>query len=96
LKYNNSTLQKIEKLIAEALYILRNERGTFQSGYCLLEQKKVIVINKFLSVEGRINTLIDIIPALQIDTNILSVESKKLYSELIEKFEAATPTAQAS
>jgi uncharacterized radical SAM superfamily Fe-S cluster-containing enzyme len=88
-KYNLPTLQKIEKLIAESLYILRNERGTFQSGYCLLEQKKVIVINKFLNVEGKINTLLEIIPELQIDLNMLSVESKKLYGEVIEKFETA-------
>ncbi len=90
MKYNLPTLQKIEKLIAEALYVLRNERGTFQSGYCLLEQKKVIVINKFLNVEGKINTLLEIIPELQIDINMLSVESKKLYSEVVERFETTT------
>jgi uncharacterized radical SAM superfamily Fe-S cluster-containing enzyme len=95
LKYNSTTLQKIEKLIAESLYILRNERGTFQSGYCLLEQKKVIVINKFLNVEGKINTLLEIIPELHIDINTLSVDSKKLYNEVVEKLETA-PTAKAS
>ena len=58
---------------------LRYERGTFQSGYCILEQKKVVVLNKFLQTEGRINTLIDLIPQLDISPESLSEESKKLY-----------------
>ena len=57
IRYNPATLTKIEKMIEETGYILRNERGTFQSGYCILEQKKVVVLNKFLQIEGRINTL---------------------------------------
>lgn len=40
LKFNPATLTRIEKLIEETGYILRYERGTFQSGFCILEQKK--------------------------------------------------------
>ncbi|MFN5641287.1 MAG: hypothetical protein ACK45S_02680, partial [Sphingobacteriales bacterium] len=67
IKMNPATLTKIEKLIEEAGYIIRYERGTFQSGYCILEQKKVIVLNKFLQTEGRINTLIDLLSVLNIE-----------------------------
>ena len=56
MKYNPATLNKIEKILEEGQYIVRYERGTFQSGYCILEAKKVVVLNKFLNVEGRINT----------------------------------------
>ena len=56
----------------EAAYIVRYERGNFQSGYCILEQRKVVVLNKFLQVEGRINALIDIIPQLRIEPASLS------------------------
>jgi hypothetical protein len=62
--------------------VLRYERGTFQSGYCILEQKKVVVLNKFLQTEGRINTLIDILPVLTIDPATLHAENRKLYDEL--------------
>jgi hypothetical protein len=62
LKMNAATLTRAEKMIEESGYVLRYERGTFQSGYCILEQKKVVVLNKFLQTEGRINTLIDILP----------------------------------
>jgi len=71
----------------ETEYIIRYERGTFQSGYCILEQKKVVVLNKFLPVEGRINTLIDIIPQLVILPESLSLESRKVYEEVIAKYE---------
>ena len=48
MKYTQSTLDKLEKIAGEAGYVIRYERGTFQSGYCILEQKKVVVLNKFL------------------------------------------------
>jgi hypothetical protein len=82
MKYNQSTLDKLEQIIDEAGYVIRYERGTFQSGYCILEQKKVVVLNKFLQTEGRINTLIDLVPQLQIQPGQLSEESKKLYFEI--------------
>ncbi|WP_336516292.1 hypothetical protein [Pollutibacter soli] len=86
IRFNTTTLDKIEKLIEEAGYILRYERGTFQSGYCILESKKVVVLNKFLQTEGRINTLIDLLPNLNsILPDHLSPESRKMYYELVGK-----------
>jgi hypothetical protein len=82
LKMNAATLTRAEKMIEESGYVLRYERGTFQSGYCILEQKKVVVLNKFLQTEGRINTLIDILPVLTIDPATLHAENRKLYEEL--------------
>ncbi len=87
MKYNQSTLDKLEKLVEGSGYVIRYERGTFQSGYCILEQKKVVVLNKFLQTEGRINTLIDLILQLDIPLNILAEESKKLYTEISCKLE---------
>jgi len=68
--------------LGEAEYKLRYERGTFQSGYCILEQKKVVVLNKFLDVEARINTLSELIPQLNINADLLTQENQKLYEEL--------------
>jgi hypothetical protein len=83
MKYTQTTLDKLEKVLDEAEYIVRYERGTFQSGYCILEQKKVVVLNKFLQTEGRINTLIDIIPQLQITPSHLGHEVRKIYEEVM-------------
>ena len=82
MKYTASTLQKHEKVLEEAGYIIRYEKGTFQSGYCILEQRKVVVLNKFLNVENRINILIELIPVLNIDADQLSPESEKLHTAL--------------
>jgi len=87
MKYTQSTLDKLEKIVEEAGYVIRYERGTFQSGYCILEQKKVVVLNKFLQTEGRINTLIDLIPQLDIQPQTISEESKKIYLEINSKLE---------
>jgi len=85
LKYNQSTLNKLEKILEEAGYIVRYERGSFQSGYCILEHKKVVVLNKFLIPEGRINALMDIIPGVSVNYDLLTHESQKLYDEVIIK-----------
>jgi hypothetical protein len=87
MKYTQTTLDKLEKIVDEAGYVIRYERGTFQSGYCILEQKKVVVLNKFLQTEGRINTLIDLIPQLDIQPGMLSEESKKLYAGITPKLQ---------
>ncbi len=87
MKYTQTTLDKLEAIPEEAGYVLRYERGTFQSGYCILEEKKVVVLNKFLQTEGRINTLIDLIPQLDINPDTLTDESKKLFIEIISKLE---------
>lgn len=85
MKYTQSTLDKLEAIPEQAGYVLRYERGTFQSGYCILESKKVVVLNKFLQTEGRINTLVDLIPQLEIDTQQLTDDAAKLYRDIISK-----------
>lgn len=83
MKLNTSTLKKLEKIITEGGYVCRYERGSFQSGYCILENKKVVVLNKFLPTEGRINSLLEIIPALNPNIDLLTHESQKLYEEVL-------------
>jgi acyl carrier protein phosphodiesterase len=83
MKYNQHTLDKIERVAEENGYVIRYERGTFQSGYCILQAKKVIVINKFFQAEGRINTLVDLMPQLDINFDALTHESQKMYDEVM-------------
>lgn len=85
MKYTQTTLDKIEKVLDEMEYIVRYERGTFQSGYCILEQRKVVVLNKYLQMEGRINTLIDIIPQLNFNPDLFTPETRKIYDEILAK-----------
>jgi hypothetical protein len=88
MKYTQTTLDKIDKMIEESGYIVRYERGSFQSGFCILEDRKVVVLNKFLQLEGRINTLIDLVPQLKIDTDSLTPESKKWFDDIMGRHAA--------
>ncbi len=81
-KYTPNTLKKLEELFDEARYIIRYEKGHFNSGYCILEERRVVVINKFFSVEGRINALLEILQAITINEEELSTEALKLYKQL--------------
>lgn len=85
MNYTKHTLQKIEDLMEELGYKIRYEKGSFQSGYCLVENTKIVVINKFFETEGRINTLIDIIDRLNLNTEGLSEKSIKTYKEIRKK-----------
>ena len=85
MKYTQATLDKIGKVIEETGYLVRYERGSFQSGYCILEDRKVVVLNKFLPLEGRINTLIDLLPQLRIEAKNLTVESNKIFQDIMGK-----------
>ncbi len=82
-KYTPNTLKKLEGLYEEARYIIRYEKGNFNSGYCILEDKKVVVINKFFSIEGRINALLEILPTIKVTESELSGEMQKWYKQLI-------------
>ncbi len=89
MKYNQITLNKIEKILEESGYVVRYERGTFQSGYCVLEDRKIVVLNKFLQTEGRISILIDLIPQLNINVGKLTPETSKAYEGVIQRQEVA-------
>lgn len=85
MKFTQTVLDKLENILSESEYIIRYERGTFQSGWCLLEQKKIVVLNKFLDTEGRINTLLELIPQIKIEYDKLTLESQKLYDSINRK-----------
>ncbi len=82
IKYTSHFLTKLEDLIAESDYILRYEKGNFKSGYCLLKEQKIMIINKFFTTEGKINALLEILKNLELDTTRFSEKSLKLYEEL--------------
>ena len=82
MKITQSTLDKLEAILSESQYIVRYERGNFQSGWCLLEFKKIVVLNKFLNIEARINTLLELIPQLANEFDKLTHDSQKLYEEV--------------
>lgn len=81
-KYTANTLKKMEQLFEEANFTIRFEKGNFNSGYCILEDRRVAVINKFLDMEGRINALMEILPTISVKEEELSTEMQKWYKQL--------------
>ena len=82
MKLTQTTLDKLEDILCESEFVVRYERGNFQSGWCLLEAKRIVVLNKFLNLEARINTLLELIPVLDIQFDKLTHDSQKLYTEV--------------
>jgi hypothetical protein len=82
MKLTQTTLNKLEDILGESEFMVRYERGNFQSGWCLLELKRIVVLNKFLNLEARINTLLELIPQLDIQFDKLTHDSQKLYEEV--------------
>ncbi len=95
IRYTQHGLKKLETLFKEMAYTIRYEKGNFQSGYCLVENKRIAVINKFYDVEGRINCLLEILAQQHLSEEELeqiSEPSLKLY-RAIEKGSIPDETA---
>ena len=63
-KLTPQLLKQLEEVFQEIGYTIRYEKGNFKSGYCILETRKVVVLNKFSVVENRIITLMEILQYL--------------------------------
>lgn len=68
--------------MAETDYVLRYEKGNFKSGYCILNSKRVAIVNKYYTHEGKINCLIDIIKSIDVDKSMFTEKNLNLYLEL--------------
>ena len=82
IKYTPSVLSKLEDFFSESTYILHYEKGNFQSGYCLLNDSKIAIINKYFPLEGKINSLIDIIRTINLNPEELSENNRKFFSAI--------------
>ena len=84
----------MEQLFEEANYVIRYEKGNFNSGYCVLDDRRIAVINKFLDMEARINVLVEILPTIDIQEDTLSTEMQKWYKQLQSMKPAKTDNSE--
>jgi len=89
IKYTIPFLTKLEDLIAESDYTLRYEKGNFKSGFSVLKDQKIFIINKFFATEGKINALLEILKNVALNTERFTEKSQKLYEELTQQQQAA-------
>lgn len=83
MKFTKHTLKKVEDLFDEIDYEIIYGKGNFQSGYCVVESQKKVVINRYFEVEARINSLVDILSNLEIDEENLSPKSLEFMHKLL-------------
>ena len=84
IRYTKAFLAKLEDIFSETEYILRYEKGNFHSGYCILNESKIAVINKYFPIDGRISSLIEILRSIEVNPDDLSEKNRKLYLEIAQ------------
>lgn len=84
IRYTKHFLNKLEDVFAESDYVLRYEKGNFKSGYCLLKDTKIAIVNKYYTTEGKINCLIDILKSIELDTSSMGEKNAALLAELAQ------------
>ncbi len=76
LSYTQHTLDKLEALIKTLGFKLRYEKGNFKTGSCVLENDRIVIVNKFSNLESKINALADLVQRSDTDDNLLDEKQK--------------------
>ena len=87
IKLTKQFQKKLELLLESQDYKIRFEKGNFKSGYCIIRNNKVIIINKYFTVEGKINALIEIIESLKISPDSCSKEHLRTLNKIFKNWE---------
>lgn len=84
MKFTNTVLKKIENIFEENGYTIRYEKGNFNPDYCILEQKKVVIVNKYFNTEAKVTSLLAIILKIKIDRKKMSIDANQFYNKLAQ------------
>lgn len=82
IKYTKHNLNKLEDIFRELKITIRYEKGNFQSGYCIVSGKNMVIVNKFFDVEARMNILLEILEDGKFNMEGLSEENHDWYLKL--------------
>lgn len=77
MKISQSTLDKIEEVFKALQYKVRYEKGNFKPGSCLILEAKVVVVNKFATLDVKIAALSEILQQISIDESLLNENQLK-------------------
>ena len=84
LTFTQHTLDKLEQLLKTLGFKLRYEKGNFKTGSCVLENNKMIVINKFSNLESKINALAELLQRTDADDSLLD-EKQKVFLYMLKQ-----------
>ncbi|MGB1018085.1 MAG: hypothetical protein ACPGVH_03370 [Chitinophagales bacterium] len=77
-------MKKIELLYEECGYKIRYEKGNFNPDFCILEQKKIVIINKYFTTDAKVSSLISILSKIKFEKAELTDESRQFYDKLAQ------------
>ena len=69
----NAVFAALQSLAEQMQVTIRMEKGSFNGGYCLLRDKRVIVINKILAIETKVAVLSQALAELGIEQSGVSI-----------------------
>lgn len=75
-------LSDLEGLFKAAGYAIRYERGHFRAGHCLVHERRVVVVNRFLDAAARLQKLRDLAGELDFAAADLSEEHAALLASI--------------
>ena len=80
--YTQYSLEKLEILLKSLNYKIRYEKGNFKTGACVLANSRVIVVNKFSTIESKINSLVGLLSQIQVDETLLDEKQTHFLNSL--------------
>ncbi len=72
--------QEFEQMVEELKILIIQEKGNFKGGYCILEKKRIIVINKLKPLEQRIQALAQAFARLDISQIYMKPSIREMIS----------------
>jgi hypothetical protein len=84
MKPTQGTLDKIEDLFKAQQYKIRYEKGNFKPGSCTILANKVVVVNKFATIDVKIAALVEILKEIEVNEDQWDENQMKLFQNLIQ------------
>lgn len=82
MKISQATLDKIEEIFKAQQYKVRYEKGNFKPGSCLILEAKVVVVNKFATLDVKIAALSEILQQIEIEESLLNENQIKFLQSI--------------
>ncbi|MBE8720736.1 hypothetical protein C4F40_08365 [Sphingobacterium sp. Ka21] len=84
ISFTQYNLDKIENLLNELGYKVRYEKGNFKTGACVIQNSKVIVVNRFSNLEIKILSLIQLLKDFDLEKEQLDEKQHTFFKSLIK------------
>ncbi len=84
IKTTNNNLKLLESVFKQGGYQVRYEKGNFKSGYCIIKQQRVIVVNQYYPLEGKISCLVEILQTVAEKMENLEEKEQELYQAIMQ------------